>query len=178
MSNSQGGRLSPLAPSVMDGALNEVRNGLSRLEADYGELELFVQGGYANRAAVSVQAGIDIVVRYLALPVTEIIEDPEASTALAYRGFRDAVVGALRSQLDPGVRDPRIACRCELATGKVDVVPCLPLRPSGEPERDDIWLWPDAYYSHPIVSWPRMIHAMVEGVIARRMAISDPPSGP
>ena len=117
----------------MDDALDEVRNALSQIEADYGELELFVQGGYANRTAVSVQADIDIVVRRLALPVSDMVEDPESSAALAYRGFRDAVLGALRSQLDPGVRDPRIACRCELAAGRVDVVPCLPFRPRASP---------------------------------------------
>jgi hypothetical protein len=121
------------AQRVIDDALREVRRALSRLEVDYGELELFVQGGYANRTAVSVQADIDIVVRWLALPVSEIIEDPEDSTALAYRGFRDAVLGVLRSQLDPGVRDPRIACRCELATGNVDVVPCLPFSLGASP---------------------------------------------
>jgi hypothetical protein len=147
---------------MMDDALSEVRGALLPLEAGYGELELFLQGGYANGTAVSIQSDIDIVVRRLSMPVSGIVEDPGGSTALAYRGFRDGVLDALRSQLDPGVRDPRIACRCELDTGGVDVVPCLPFRPRGQPERDDIWLWPDAYYDQPIVSWPRVIHTLIE----------------
>jgi hypothetical protein len=147
---------------AVEDARVEVCSVLLPLESEYGELELFVQGGYANGTAVSPQSDIDIVARRLAVPVSGTVEDPEGSAALAYRSFRDAVLDALRSKLDAGVRDPRIACRCELAIGSVDVVPCLPFRPRGEPERDDIWLWPDAYYGHPIVSWPRVIHTLID----------------
>lgn len=146
----------------MEDAVSEVRSAVLPLEAEFGPLDLFVQGSYANRTAVGVQSDVDIVVRQLAVPVAGDAKDPEGSAAVAYRHFRDAVLDALRSELDPGVRDPRIACRCELATGTVDVVPCLPFRPAGEPERDDIWLWPDAYYDKPIVSWPQVIHTLIE----------------
>lgn len=147
---------------VMECALTEVRGALSPLDAEYGELELFVQGGYSNGTAVSVQSDIDIVIRRLSVPVSRIAEDPEGPAARAYRGFRSAVLDAIRSELDPGVRDPRIACRCHVGTSMVDVVPCLPFRPRDEPERDDIWLWPDAYYNEPIISWPRLIHTLIE----------------
>jgi len=150
------------ARRVMTQALAEVDKALAPLEIDYGELDLFVQGGYANRTAVNVQSDVDIVVRWLGMPVSAETDDPDGDDARAYRLFRDAVVDALRSRLDRGLRDPRIACRCELSTGHVDVVPCLPYRPATEPGRDDIWLWPDPYYDQAIISWPKLIHTLIE----------------
>lgn len=150
------------ANRVMTQALADVREALAPLEADYGELDLFVQGGYANRTAVTAQSDVDIVVRWLRMPVCGEADDRDGYEARAYRRFRDAVVDALRSRVDRGLPDPRIACRCELNTGHVDVVPCLPYRPAAEPGRDDIWLWPDPYYDHAIISWPKLIHTLID----------------
>jgi hypothetical protein len=143
-------------------ALAEVHNALAPLEVDYGKLDVFAQGGYANRTAVDAQSDVDVVVRWLGMPVSADTNDPDGCEARRYRQFRDAVVDALRSRVDPGLRDPRIACRCDLNTGHVDVVPCLPYRPATDSGRDDIWLWPDAYYEQAIISWPRLIHTLID----------------
>jgi hypothetical protein len=89
------------AENVKRDALKRVDDALAPLRGSYADLELFVQGGYANRTAVSAQSDVDIIVRWPGVFVGDSADD--ASAASSYRQFRDDVLDTLRSRLDKGI---------------------------------------------------------------------------
>jgi hypothetical protein len=146
----------PDAADIVSHSLGVIETALAPLAPSYPDLEFFVQGGYANGTAVTTQSDVDIIVRW---PGVEVATPEDANyAAKPYRRFRDEVLDALRARVDRGVRNPRIACRCEVDGRHVDVVPALPYRADG---RDDIWLWPTDYLHEPLISWPRTISALI-----------------
>ncbi|HEU4975760.1 MAG TPA: hypothetical protein VFT50_11765 [Baekduia sp.] len=145
------------AGDVCREALALIRNALAPLEGMYPGVELIVQGGYANRTAVSAQSDVDVVARWPGVVVHG--TGDEDAAAEAYRSFRDDVYDTLRTQVNQAIPLPRIACCCKVGGMSIDVVPCLPYR-SGD--RDDIWFWPSDHYDRPTVSWPREISRRIE----------------
>lgn len=123
-------------------------------------VEVYAQGGYANRTAVSTQSDIDIIVASTGTSVRPDVEQDDAAVSV-YRHFRNEVHDLLRARLDRRMPEPHLACRLGLEGQEVDVLPCLSCpAPDGGP--DGIWFWRNDYVLTPEVSWPRSRTALIE----------------
>lgn len=147
------------ASSRMRSAEDRVREALGPLLDEYA-VDVYAQGGYANRTAVTTLSDIDIVVASGATSARLDTEENDPAVS-AYRVFRNEVHDLLRAHLDRRMPEPRLACRLHVGGHEVDVLPCLSYpSPAGGP--DGIWFWRNGYATGPEISWPRRRALVVE----------------
>ena len=157
----------PEADARMRWAAATVQDALGSLRGDYN-LDVYVQGGYANRTAVTAQSDIDVIAALAGTGVTRQTVKLDDAAALAYRRLRRDVHDMLRARLDRRMPEPRLVCRLEVEGYEIDVLPCLAYTaPDDGP--DGIWFWRDDYVDRPEVSWPRKRTALIE----ERDAVTD-----
>lgn len=157
----------PEADARMRWAAATVQDALGPLRGDYN-LDVYVQGGYANRTAVTAQSDIDVIAALAGTGVTRQTVKLNDAAALAYGRLRRDVHDMLRARLDRRMPEPRLVCRLEVEGYEIDVLPCLAYT-SPDDGPDGIWFWRDDYVDRPEVSWPHKRTALIE----ERDAVTD-----
>lgn len=119
-----------------------------------------MQGGYANGTAVTSHSDVDVVALPTKLAVRGVAEW-ESDEVHAFQEFRHEVLLALRTHLDRGTQDPRVAYKCVVKGQEVDVVPALRYEPA-DGSTPGIWFWIDEYIAEPQVSRPDVRRALID----------------